>query len=315
MAGNPKSQDFGAACVESIDVGRAQACIFCGSGKELTKEHIIPLALGGPFVYYDATCKACLPRLNSFEHPIARRYLLLMRSKLGAPTRNPGNRPAKTAVEATMTDGSVQAVEVDVADHPGTVTFLEFGPPGILVPGQDPAKAVIVGQSTITLDPEGGKRLLRRLGANQLRGDLELVPSDFLRLVGKIAYATACAEYGRENIMETPILPAILGESNDISQWVGGPPSDLPPIKPGTVHLVRTLVGEDLIIKSAVYLFADLGLQPYGAIVGRLRPGTPLPPRVRHYETNVFANALGWTEDDKIPGDLKVTVTGPWSKT
>ncbi len=47
-------------------------CIYCGSKKSLSDEHIIPFALSGEFTLTSASCEKCRKRTNLFETPVLR---------------------------------------------------------------------------------------------------------------------------------------------------------------------------------------------------------------------------------------------------
>jgi hypothetical protein len=46
---------------------RIGRCIYCGSTENLSKEHIVPLGLGGEDVLYDASCGWCRDATSRIE--------------------------------------------------------------------------------------------------------------------------------------------------------------------------------------------------------------------------------------------------------
>src|SRR5665213_1960681 len=75
------------------------ACIYCGATEGLTKEHIIPLGLGGQFVLPAASCPACSKITSDFERKVLRGFMLDGRIVDNFPTRRPKERPATLLVD------------------------------------------------------------------------------------------------------------------------------------------------------------------------------------------------------------------------
>jgi hypothetical protein len=99
-----------------------------------------------------------------------------------------------------------------------------------------------------------------------------LHPVAFARLIAKIGYSMAFAE-GKLSRIEgsSPVLPSILGEVDDIGQWVG---TLTDPIQkyPGVLH--RIAVREDRahrLLIADVQLFSGSETPTYGVILGSLR--------------------------------------------
>lgn len=70
-------------------------CIYCGSKKCLSKEHIVPCALSGEKTLVRASCEICRKITNSFEQPVLRglfydyRFLKGLRSRTKMKDFNP----------------------------------------------------------------------------------------------------------------------------------------------------------------------------------------------------------------------------------
>ena len=65
-------------------------CIYCGSTQEpLTREHIIPLSLGGSLVLPRATCHTHANTTSTFERSIARVMYGVQRADTGGVSRRP----------------------------------------------------------------------------------------------------------------------------------------------------------------------------------------------------------------------------------
>jgi hypothetical protein len=85
-------------------------CIYCGSTKQLSNEHIIPINLGGNYVLYRASCESCRLKI----HPIETKclgYFRDIRYRQGIGSRNLETRPTKVAVQFLTNWDGQQEVE------------------------------------------------------------------------------------------------------------------------------------------------------------------------------------------------------------
>lgn len=76
----------------------ANECIYCGNTEDLSKEHIIPLSLGGKIVIPKASCASCRDLTSSIEHKISRQSFHLARAIYKLPTRRPLDYPQSREV-------------------------------------------------------------------------------------------------------------------------------------------------------------------------------------------------------------------------
>ena len=259
--------------MEPVEMGRSSICIFCGSKQELTDEHVVPYSIAGPWVYRKATCRVCQDKFKPFESRILKRFLGPMRDKLEAPSRTPKTQPPSHTITLGFADGSTKDVTGNMNDIPVVISFPEIGPAGIGIPDANPEQVRIIGVSTALLDTSAAEKLVKQHGATEIKGELQVVPSDWLRLIGKVGYAFACAQYGAENVLESPIVPALLGISNDIGQWVGSlTPEESPPVPAGMVHHVQLKINDTTVL-AMVRLFAQWNGPAYVVVCGRAKPG------------------------------------------
>lgn len=98
-------------------------------------------------------------------------------------------------------------------------------------------------------------------------------PVDFARMIAKISFSMAVAVGALAQIKEqsSPVLPALLGEAEDIGWWVG---TITEPISQHEDHLHRVLIHEDKqrgLLLGDVQLFSDSQTPRYGVILGELR--------------------------------------------
>ena len=96
-------------------------------------------------------------------------------------------------------------------------------------------------------------------------------------MIAKIAYCTMVFRYGLNNIADVYVIPAILGKSNDIWQWVGSDGTQRHSEETkhmNTDHLVTNWFTEDGELLSAVKLFKKSLTPEYLVVVGRLNEQT-----------------------------------------
>lgn len=73
-------------------------CIYCGSTKRLSTEHIIPYGLGGNLELLSSSCDVCAGITSAFELVCLRHTFLNLRVKHKLPTRRPKNRPQSFSI-------------------------------------------------------------------------------------------------------------------------------------------------------------------------------------------------------------------------
>ena len=119
--------------------------------------------------------------------------------------------------------------------------------------------------------------MLEKYGAEALRVDIQINVPGFLRMIAKIAYCTMVLRYGLNNIAEAYVVPAILGISDDIWEWVGSDGTQTmyhETMNMKTDHLVTNWFMEDGELQSGVKLFKKSLTPEYLVIVGRLNENT-----------------------------------------
>lgn len=108
-------------------------CIYCGSAKDqLSKEHIIPLSLGGNLVLKKSSCADCAKLTSGLETKIAEISYKVLRSHSAYPTRRPKNVSTKQQVKLIDHFGKESEIEVPLKDAPMAVIFGHFQTPPFL---------------------------------------------------------------------------------------------------------------------------------------------------------------------------------------
>lgn len=245
------------------------SCIYCGSRENLSREHIIPLGLGGKTTLPKASCARCAVITGKVERSVLRGSMWPARALLKMRSRRPEEAPTSKTLTA-IREGTEQEVELPLEDYPILLPMSVFEPPGYLTGVSSTNGIQLVGTDVLNFGTTPTEAALR-LGADSLKISQLEWPVTFAQMIGKIGYSFAVAELGLEEIKDLGIIASILGEMNEIGRWVGTLKRDERAI-PGLVHRLSLRVIEPQnIIVSEVQLFADSSGPTYGAVVGRLK--------------------------------------------
>lgn len=253
-------------------------CIYCGTIEgRLTNEHTIPLSLGGDKQLLKASCEArCNGITSAIEGHVTGGAMKQVRTMMDIKTRRKKDRPKDLPM--AMMRGDEREIEfVPVDDYIGVMPYIERGMPGYLLGNLHPAGLgvdhVKVEAISVMRRTEEHLDLARKYDTEYLAVDFPLKPETFGRMIAKVAYCHAVWNIGLNQWQEVFVLPAILGERDDIWHWVGSEgrvSADL--IKRprhGSYHLIKFWVDHGLALVS-VQLFANGGLPEYLVVVGRV---------------------------------------------
>jgi len=258
-------------------VGR---CIYCGTTtlpvgvRRFGDEHIIPLALGGSLILQESACRTCERIINEqIESPVLLKEWVYLRIKRNFPSRGKSwNRP--THVTLRSRDGA--ELRIPVQDYSTPVPAYKFIAPRILsgTPRIDNNK-----HWTMDILTDNDSEAQMRSKYPQWDGVHSVVPQPyrFARMLAKIAYSRAVAEYGLDGF--TPLaLDAILGRSDDYFLTVGGSLESQPAV-PGGDHILDL----SLLFRSSrlahliidVRLFSQIVSPAYRIVVGEINLDNP----------------------------------------
>ena len=250
----------------------ANRCIYCGAEENLTREHTVPYGLNGTSVIPAASCRECTKKTSAFERKVLRGPMRSVRVLHGFQSRSKHEGAAQTQSVRIVRDGVQSEIEVPLEEAPIMLYFPEFAPPGI-VTGKRGTGIDLTGVAVVCFGPSP-EESARKLGAEGLT--LESPPYEpipFAKMLAKIGFATAYGEGALTRIEEpSSVIPAILGETNDIGYWVGTMTGAYREY-PGLLH--RVALHEDLergLLVAEVQLFASSGTPSYGVVLGTLRP-------------------------------------------
>jgi hypothetical protein len=245
-------------------------CIYCGSTDNLTREHIVPHGLGGPWLLLKASCKKCARITSDFEGGVLGKFFILVRTKLGLPTYNPKNRP-KTFPFLVTIGGKEKVLEVPVSDCPTVFMMPLLEKPGYIRKDTQVKGMVVSGMSLHGKESEF-REFKAKYNVESISYTEELRTS-FARVLAKIAYGMVVLQYGLDMIEEAYVLPCILGKKDDASQWVGcEAPHESPALLPREqyLHRIYILINKNE-LGARIRLFANNQTPEYLVIVGRLK--------------------------------------------
>jgi len=246
----------------------ANRCIYCGAKTHLSREHIIPYGLNGTAVIPAASCRQCAKKTGTFERRVLRGPMRAVRVLCGFKSRSKHDGANRTQPVRVVQDGVEATVELPLDEAPVILFFPQFAPPSCLT-GRHVSGIDLVGVAVVCFGPTPDD-VGQRLKADAIGLESEnYQPAAFARMIAKIGFATAYAEGALELIREPcPVIPAIMGATNDIGRWVGtmtGPYRKYP----GLLH--RVALHEDRergFLVAEVQLFASSGAPCYAVVIG-----------------------------------------------
>jgi hypothetical protein len=245
-------------------------CIYCGETSGLSKEHIIPYALGSNTSLPKASCERCRKITGDFEQQVLRGPMWPVRVFRKLQSRTKHGDAAKTESLIIVKDGKDQVIKLPLDEYPILLPFLLFPLPAITSSTEYENGIQLIGQVTIAFgaNPE---TVLKKFGATEIKiTPRKLYPVSFARMLAKIAYSYAFAE-GALNIIDgkSVVLPSILGERDEIGLWVGM--IDTPLIaRAGLLHRIELIQGQGFLM-AEIQLFSDSQTPSYLVILGKLK--------------------------------------------
>jgi hypothetical protein len=251
--------------MDAIRIGR---CIYCGTTQgPLDREHMIPAGLNGSWVLHEATCRPCSSITSAFEGHVLGEVFGLARAVLKMRTRR--RHPTSRPLSVDRGDGEFETAEVAIREYPALVSFPEFVPPAYLDGRPYKGGIDLNGERTILFGPTP-QDVGSRLGVKRMQWRTRLRSHTFPRLIAKIAYTFVVADVGLDGIETAYVLPAILGQTDDLGRWLGCDGMEYitdPRLLHGVSHVI---VNGEILVR--VRLFANSRAPEYVVVVGRLRP-------------------------------------------
>jgi HNH endonuclease len=241
-------------------------CIYCQvTDATLTREHIVPLSIGGQHTIERASCLKCADITKRFEQDVARELWGHARISANAPSRRRKARPSHVTV------GHPRLVTVPYSEYPPTFVFYKMPVPGILQ-GVSPELDFAETWQLITVSDDKKLKEFEKTHNTAPTMSFRHVPLSFGRMIAKIGYGHVLTQLDLEDF-EPLALKYILGTDPNVSYVVGCKEGMEDPL-PGLGYQLRTLVGgsaDHAFISAEVRLLANCHTPTYTVVVGQTR--------------------------------------------
>lgn len=293
-----------AAKFEAQGFGPVGMCIYCHATESLSKEHIMPLSLGGSTTLLEASCEECRQATRSTEGHVAQQMLGNLRMAGNLRSRRRKNWP-DTLPLIIETEAGPREIPVPRAAHPGVGVLLRMPPPRLFLPGTPSLDEAVEMSATFlhrNIELQSFRDLLPGQPQVELSGSITFNVVPFYRFLAKVAHAFATWFLGVDGFV--PVLPDIIRDSPTqvpMFHVIGCDPSSDPPnqkhVHEMCVQRRATIRGEVVVVR--IRLFAEmtchdgLGSPAYAIIAGqpndatqeRFRSG-PFYPKANRYRKN-----------------------------
>lgn len=251
-------------------------CIFCLEAfppDQLTREHIVPRALNGAFVFQGATCDGC-QKLHEYETTALKVDLAVPRILLGMKGRKRSDKkplklpPVATGAHLTDTDFSAFDVDLDISEYPPILVMVGLPEAGLLAGVERTGDLTSLTLSFSQID-------LSSLISNSRprQGVTTRVPQTngpFATMLAKIAYCYGVAELGLDGFQGAEIRQLLAGMRTDTYNFVGGVSSADCRTGRRSLHELR-IAARCPFQTVEVHLFASCGGVRYEVVIGKLR--------------------------------------------
>lgn len=250
---------------QSTEIGK---CIYCGTTEgELTEEHVTPFGLSGLLVLTRASCERCRDITSALETTLLRHQWFAARAALRTRTRHKKERqkPQPMLIEK---DGEIKTIRAVWQDQWKIIQLPIFP-----IPAHIDGRSYTSGIESTSMDQiellEKGEEIAKRHGADKIL--LRNYPVEvFARFIAKIAYGYAVERYTLNAFEEVYIVPAILGEADDIGRWVGCSNRREFPVRGCNVSVGFKMISRDeLIVK--IKMFPQFDGAEYVVVIGTVK--------------------------------------------
>ena len=247
-------------------------CIYCrAQNVTLGEEHIIPYALNGAMVLPEASCKKCEKETHIYEHTVCRRIFGNFRIRYNVRSRRKKNRPSHIEIGTISSDGKKGKTLVPATELPVTLFLYKFEESDYLKGNKEKDSKFNWVPTSIFSKKELDK-LIEKHNWNQ-KLEVKMVPVEFARMLGKIAYSFTVAEVTLEGF--TPfqqLIDVILNQDNNISYLIGGDWEIPTPDPAGFHHIALKYMVRDGYVDVIVEirLFPAFETPLYRVVVGTI---------------------------------------------
>jgi hypothetical protein len=214
------------------------------------------------------------PRFSTFfvfQHPVLERKILgglfAARAALSTRTRRKKKRAAPYPMFVERA-GQIERVDAVWQDH-WKVIRLPIFPLPACIDGRPYTSGIECTSMDIFELSERGDEIAKKHNADSVLPP-DYSAEEFARFVAKMAYGYAIDRYGLEAFESIYLLPAMLGETNNIGQWVGCSGLRELPVRQCIVSVAFKIIPpDDLIVK--IKMFAQFDGAEYVVVIGRVK--------------------------------------------
>lgn len=256
---------------------KAGCCIYCGSPEDLSREHVVPYALGGTLTILDGSCESCRKKTHAFETDVLTGPMRMVRYIKNLPSSTKHSSVPKTVKLAVRTgDGSEEQIQLPIERAPILLAFYEFGEPKYL----DASRGTNLETGGVVTGSYGRdpKQLLSELAVKGMTiVGPPMRPVAFARMIAKIAFCFAFAQ-GHISKLENPgeLVNAFMEEPDTIGRFVGSIPPPFVKYDGVGIRLAIKVLESKGIAYTEVQLFAASGAPTYVVVLGRIKNGETL---------------------------------------
>lgn len=235
-------------------------CIYCGSTRNLSIEHVIPFGFGGDFALPGASCGACRDVTSLIEQRVMEEQFTGPRLAIGYPSRHArtrGSTPSFPAIIGVTVDGSKMPISFPDGQHPTLLWLPQYELPGYL----SGKKVRGINVNGVEVRQLSGVDIRQHAMAN---GFVSIEPArnvkgyELARMLGKIALGFAADHFGVDYRV-SPLGAVVRNKRDDAGVWIGQPTICPPPfvrkyVVANGLHVVKLYGGSE--IWAIIQLFA-----------------------------------------------------------
>jgi hypothetical protein len=248
-------------------------CIYCGSTEKLTDEHIIPYGLKGTWVLPKSSCLECNKITSKFERIVLQDELGAVRYKGDFPSRHRSGSHRHLNIQYEK-NGSINDVQVEKEDYVTILSLPEYSRPGYFRKENKSSVQISAMNPVIIGDLW---RITQKLSTKTIRVTTKMKGTSFERMLLKIGYSAAIAEFGMNIFSKIFVLPSIMGEKNDVGLWVGSIDNSYIGKQFESEHIIEFFTFQsnvrgfpETVLKAHIHLFVKIAPVSYLVLVGTI---------------------------------------------
>ena len=249
-----------------------QSCIYCGSGDQLSSEHIVPYAWGGTVQVHSGSCEVCRLITSGFEnYALNDGAMAHVRKSIGLPSRSK-HSSVKGTIEMAMEGRDGQALTIKaVTDVPAILGFPLFVRPGLLSDDGKRTTLDLEGMAAVAFGGDLSAFMEGHSAAGAVQRESTKRVMAFARTIAKIAYCWAW----RDGVIERlggahDLVDAFMHHPEQLGAFLGTKP---PPYERYSAYQLRIEYKLSM-PRQLVYLefqmFADAAAPTYEVVLGHV---------------------------------------------